>query len=410
MEPMYILLGISLIILFGFFAEFLFKKLGVPDILFLLILGFVIGPNVLHLVNPQSFAIVAPVFTTFALLFLMFDGSLSIDLRSFTNGLFSGTSIAFFNFIISSATITGILYLFKFDILIALLLGFTLGGISSAFVIPLLKQLNPKGDVYTILTLESALTDVFTIVFALTMMQLIKINVFSFKGVLVQIVSLFAVAGLIGIVSAGLWILLDKHIFKENKSFMSMIAYIILVYFITEFLGGNGAIASMFFGIILKNSKLITSIVMGIKSEDVKKRNVAMNGELGINALTENEHVFYNQISFFLKTFFFVYIGMLLNIKNPQAMIIGGALAVAILIVRNMSSLITQKLKKQDRSLINSVFARGLAAAAVIQIAVSQKIITDILLIDITYFFIVCTIILSSMRVFVYKHKFKETA
>jgi cell volume regulation protein A len=400
-----VLLGISLIIMFGFFAEFIFKKFGIPDLLLLVFLGFIIGPNVLHWANPADFTILAPLFTSFALLFLLFEGSLSIDLRSFAKGLVSGSSVAFFNFIVSSAVILGILLLLGFDFLLALLIGFALGGISSAFVMPLLKQLKPKGETYTILALESALTDVFTIVFALTVMQLIKLNIFNFKTVLVQIVSLFAVAGLIGIVGAVLWIFLDKRVFKEHRSFMSTIAFLIIVYFITEFLGGNGAIASLFFGIVLTNSKQITSIIKGIASKNEKDQEVAIKGELGLAALSNEEHLFYSQISFFLKTFFFVYIGLLLNLKNMKAFFIGALLALAIMFARNLSLVITKKMASDDKTLINAVFARGLAAAAVIQIVVENNIIHDSGIVDMVYFFIVATILLSSIRVFIYRIK-----
>jgi len=403
-----ILLSVGLIIMFGFFAEFIFKKFGIPDLLLLVLLGFLLGPSVLGWADPAEFTAFAPIFTAFALLFLLFEGALSIDLRSFAKGLLSGSSMAFFNFIVSSLTTFCILLLLNFDFLLAMLIGFSLGGVSSAFVMPLLKQLKSKGETHTILALESALSDVFTIVFALTIMQLIKINVFSFKSVLTQIISLFAVAGLIGIVGAGVWIFLDKQVFKEHRSFMSTIAFLMLVYFITEFLGGNGAIASLFFGIVLSNSKQITSIIKGITTRNDKDKEVAIKGELGLTALSNEEHLFYSQISFFLKTFFFVYIGMLLNVKNTRALLIGGLLAVAILLVRNASMIITRKMDKEDKSLINSVFARGLAAAAVIQIVVENHIITDLAIVDMIYFFIVSTIILSSIRIFIHRIRFPK--
>ena len=47
MDVVIVLLAVSLILFFGFFAEFIFKRLSIPDILFLIVLGFVIGPNVL---------------------------------------------------------------------------------------------------------------------------------------------------------------------------------------------------------------------------------------------------------------------------------------------------------------------------------------------------------------------------
>ncbi|MBN2458994.1 cation:proton antiporter [Candidatus Woesearchaeota archaeon] len=406
------LLGVSLIIIFGFFAEFIFKKFGIPDLLLLVLLGFAIGPQAMNLV-PEAILVgiraVAPLFTSFALLFLMFEGSLSIDLRSFTRGVGGGLALSFFNFIISSIVITVILIALKYDLLLSILIGFALSGVSSAFVMPLLKQLRPKGEVHTMLALESALTDVFTIVFALTMMELIKVNVFSFRAILGQVISLFAVAGMMGILGAALWIFLDKKVFKEHKSFMSTISIIILIYFITEFLGGNGAIAALFFGLVMRNSKQLSSIIKGIAANNEKEKELGMKGELGIRALNEDEKLFYGQISFFLKTFFFVYMGLLINVRDLGAIFIGGVLALAVLAIRNLSQVLTRKMDKHDRTLISSVFARGLAAAAVIQIVVENGIITSSRIVDIIYFFIICTIILSSIRVFIYKSGLKKS-
>ncbi|MBN1792592.1 cation:proton antiporter [Candidatus Woesearchaeota archaeon] len=406
-----VLFGVAFIIFFGFLAEFIFKKVGVPDVLLLVILGFVLGPNVWSVIDPAKFTEVAPLFTTFALMFLMFEGSMNINLGSFARGLFSGSSISLYNFIISSAALTAVLSLiFAFDFMVALLLGFVLSGVSSAFVIPILKQLKPRGEIYTMLTLESALTDVYTIVFALTVLQIIKINEVSFQAVMNQIASLFAIACLIGFAAAIIWIFLDMKIFKGSKGYMSTVAFLILVYLLTEYLKGNGAIAAMFFGIFLKNSKQLTSIISWIKSDDEKEKELAIQGRLGVNVITENEEMFFGQISFFLKTFFFVYIGFLLNLADLQAVLIGVVLAVVIMFVRKASILMTRKLNKDEQSMINSIFARGLAAAAVVQIIIQSEIIQEVIILDITYITIVATIILSSGSILWHKIKFKAPA
>ena len=61
--------------------------------------------------------------------------------------------------------------------------------------------------------------------------------------------------GLVGVIGGIIWIVLIIKVFKEH-SYMMVIAYVVLLYVITEFLQGNGAIACLFFGLILKNSKL----------------------------------------------------------------------------------------------------------------------------------------------------------
>ena len=76
-----------------------------------------------------------------------------------------------------------------------------------------------------------------------------------------------------------------------------------------------------------------------------------------------------------------------------------------------MTSLLTRKHDVTDRMLINSLFARGIAPAAIILTAINKNVITDQLVIDAVYFVITATIIFSSLRVFIlqkYKLKQKE--
>ena len=118
--------------------------------------------------------------------------------------------------------------------------------------------------------------------------------------------------------------------------------------------------------------------------------------------------MFYQEVSFFLKTFFFVYIGLLLDIKNSKAVLIGSGIAVSILLLRNLSSLITRKYKPLERMLINSLFARGIAPAVIILMAEKKNLVTDEAIVDTVYFIITASIILSSLRVLIYKRKAKE--
>ena len=401
------LLGIGAIITFGFFAEFVFKKTGIPDVLLLVLLGFLIGPGGMGLADPAQLAAVSPLFTTFALLCLVFDGALSIDLFSLSSGLMPGTVLSFFNYAASVAAVTLVLLLFDFPFIIALLIGCLVSDTSEAFALPILQKLKPRGIVFTIIALETALTDVFVIVFGVTVIELIKVATFSFQGIVNQIMSLFAVAAFVGIIGAALWIVLDRKLFKENKSYMAAIAFLILLHVVTEFAGGNGALAALFFGLVLKNARTLTSIVRGIGSQNLAERSRAMEGDLGVSVLTKDEQQFFDEISFFLKTFFFVYVGMFLNLGSTRPMLIGGAIALAIVLSRQASRLLTRKMFREDQDLIASFFARGLAAAAVVQIAWNEGVLPDATMLESVYFAIVCTVLLSSIALFVHKLRFQ---
>jgi len=411
MEVNYILFLVSLIVFLGYLAEWVFKKINVPDTLLLISVGFIIGPNVLNYIDPKALGAIAPLFTTFTLLFLMFDGSLYIDLRSFAKGIGSGISIGSINFFVSSAVITGIFYFLVNDPLLALMLGFSLGGVSSAFIIPIIKQIKVDKKLYPVLTLESALTDVLSIVFALTMMELKILNVIDFKSMLSQIVSKLLVAGMLGIMAGCLWIFLEnKKIIEADRNYMMTVFYVVLLYFVTEYLGGNGAIAAMFFGIVIVNSKIMLSIAQKFKRPVNKVKDEDQEVESGRTTcvVSQRERMFYQEISFFLKTLFFVYIGILLNVRNLTAVGIGLGTAVAVMLLRNISMLMTKSYKLSDRILINSLFGRGIAPAAILLMAMEKQLLMDQTIIDTVYFIITATIVLSSLRVFFYKRKVEK--
>ncbi|MDP3990053.1 MAG: cation:proton antiporter [archaeon] len=401
-----ILLGLSLVLFFGFFAEFIFKRFGLPDILLLIVIGFILGPNVLGYVTLDSLSTVAPIFTTFTLLFLLFDGAFNINLSSLIREFSASFILTMFNFIISAAVITGVMVLSGSSFLTSLLTGFLLGGVSSAFVIPVLQQMKVKENLYSLLALESALTDVFCIVFSLTVIKVINAGQFGFIGIANQIVSLFAVAGLVGILGGIFWMILIHHVFKEHNYIMT-VAYLILIYVLTEFLSGNGAIAALFFGLMLKNSKQLSSIIKGITTHAANDKKKALQGELGVSVTSPSEQDFYDKISFLLKTFFFVFIGILIDLSDWKALIIGVVISAILMVTRVSSMLLSSHFKPQERIIVNSMFARGLAAAAIAQLAIELAVPQADLIAKVTYVVITMTIIFSSLRIFLAKRKIK---
>jgi cell volume regulation protein A len=405
MDVTFVLLGISIILFLGFFAEFLFKKFDVPDILLLIAAGFILGPYALNYVHPIQVSTIAPLFTTFALLFLSYDGAFNISLESLAKGAVKSLKIMIINFSLSVTIITLIMLAFQYNIFISLLTGFLLGGICSVFTASILDKLDTDGEIYSILTLEAALTDVFSIVFAFTIIEIMTINTLNFQVVFSSIASLFAVAGLIGIIAGIIWIILVMNIFREHKSYMITIAYLLLIYFLTEYLNGNGAIAALFFGLMLKNSKDITTLFSKLlyKGDDEKKQK-ELREKYIIDVTSVEEKFFYSQISFLLKTFFFVYIGILIDLSDIRAFIIGLIIAVFIYVARTLNKYWTSDLIEFDGSLVRGIYGRGLASAAIAQVLISANVPYATEVLNIVLSTILFTILFSSISIAVLKH------
>ena len=74
-EAHVILLAAGVVIFLGVAGEAFFKKTGIPDVAFLMILGVIIGP-VFGIIQPEAVIQVVPYFAALALIIIMFDGGL----------------------------------------------------------------------------------------------------------------------------------------------------------------------------------------------------------------------------------------------------------------------------------------------------------------------------------------------
>ena len=398
------LLAFSLIAIFGFLSEALFRRTNIPDVLFLIILGFLIGPNGFGYTSPEDLASVAPVCTTFTLLILIFDGAFNINLSSLIREFSSSLILTIYNFVISTIVVGGIFYYihqYHLDgttMMASMIIGFSLAGVSSSFVIPILSQIRVGGKLFSRLALESALTDVFCIVATLSVIEVYTTGIFGVQKTLTYLIELFAIAGFIGVLGGIIWIVI--RVFEE-QNYIITIAYLILVYLATEYFGGNGPIAALFLGLILNNSKQLSSIKEGILSRSVAEKQKAIQGDLGVEVTSATEKRYYNLISFFLKALFFIYVGILLDITDQTALVVGSILSVLIMITRMGSMPLTKGMQKDQRQLVNAVFARGLAAAVLIQAVIQAGMPGAEYMARVVYVVIIGTIILSSMRVYI---------
>ena len=406
------LLAFSLIAIFGFLSEALFRRTNIPDVLFLIILGFLIGPNGFGYTSPEDLASVAPVCTTFTLLILIFDGAFNINLSSLIREFSSSLILTIYNFVISTIVVGGIFYYihqYHLDgttMMASMIIGFSLAGVSSSFVIPILSQIRVGGKLFSRLALESALTDVFCIVATLSVIEVYITGIFGVQKTLTYLIELFAIAGFIGVLGGIIWIVI--RVFEE-QNYIITIAYLILVYLATEYFGGNGPIAALFLGLILNNSKQLSSIKEWILSRSVEEKQKAIQGDLGVEVTSANEKRYYNLISFFLKALFFIYVGILLDITDQTALVIGSILSVLIMITRMGSMPLTKGMPKDQRQLVNAVFARGLAAAVLIQAVIQAGMPGAEYMARVVYVVIIGTIILSSLRVFILRMNLGKT-
>jgi len=387
---LFVILGI--IIFLGFLGEIVFKKTNIPDVIWLIFFGIMIGP-VFELVKPENIEIIAPLFTTFALIFILFEGVLRLKVKELFKGMYASSMLSMINFIVSVIITTLISLAFGFGLVQGILLGVVLGGISSAVVIPIVKRLNVKKETSTALMLESAISDVLCIIGTVTIIQIYSIGKVEFSQLLGGLLTSFVIALFIGAVGGYVWIKVLLKMSQYAKSYMVTIAFMLLLYGLTEYINSNGAIACLAFGIILGNSGKIVQ---------------AMHEDKKSSPLKAPELFFYAEISFLMKTFFFVYLGILLQFTNIMPYIIAAVISIGLYMVRPAATIVVAKgFSQKDKAVIDSLIPKGLAAAVLAQLPAQAGIPGTELFADVALAVVLITIVVSTIMVFlVEKNKY----
>lgn len=372
MEIISVFAIISIIIFIGFFAEIIFKKFNIPDVIILIGVGILIG-TVLKWTNVESFGEGSKLFTTFALVFILFQGALSIDFKTLFKSLSSTVKLTTINFLFTIIIIVIISMIMGYDLKTALLFAMILGGTSSAVVIPLVNNVNIKNKYGLVLTLESALSDVLCIIGTVTILEIIETGKIEASGIFRSVLSSFSLALIVGILAGFIWIILLNKSENLSKSYMLTIAFVIGLYAFVEssFVQASGAIAALAFGLMLGNSKTILNLNQNKKSNDKKEED-----EIIIkNVLSPSAKNFYSEISFFVKTFFFVYLGIMMDFSNPKIFLYGAILTIGIFLVRPFAvKLVFRKenIEDNERTLLEILIPKGLAAAVLGGIAMQS--------------------------------------
>lgn len=349
-----LVLGGSIVVI-GFLSNYLFERTGFPDMLIIIILGLLLGP-ITGLVDAASIASLAPYLAALALVFILFDGGMAMNIYRVFSESPRATILAITGFVMSVFATTlfmGLIVIPTMPILYSVLFGTIFGGSSSVAIISLASRIKMSEKCSTILSLESAITDILCIVISLVVIEIIlKGASVDLTAIGQSIASRFSTGVVLGVIFGIIWLSVLKRIAKASYAYMLTLAVVLLVYAFSEFLGGSGPLCSLLFGIMLGNEKEIYRILRMERSPDTAV-------DVGLKR-------FESEIAFLLRTFFFVYIGLIVTFSNIAVVIRGVILSLILLLVRfgavRFATIRSNELAK-ERPIMAVMLTRGLAAA-----------------------------------------------
>jgi NhaP-type Na+/H+ or K+/H+ antiporter len=388
--PVATLLAMGAALLVAFLASAAFRKTHVPDILFLLATGAVLGPA-LGLLDVEALRNALPVLSALAVITILFDGALEVTpghLRSF--GLPS-VSLSVVVLVLTTAacgvaahTVAGL------DWTLALLLGLCFGGAGIAIIVPMARRMEVSSGGMAVILLEAVTSDILVI---LGMFVVCTILASGAVGAALgfSVVSGLVLAGAVGAVIGGLWTQFLARWGTASNAYTATLAVLLLVYAGTEALGGSGPLAVLLFGLLVGNAR-----GRGL-AKDLRTR--LFGGQL---------IAFHHEIVFFVRAAFFVALGSVARWDLlAQPTFLGTGLLLAALVAASRSLAVATILGRSaalppwDKVAASLLFPLGLVTAAVSVVPGAFGIPGAAIIADYAAVVIVLTNLLGTLAVFV---------
>ncbi len=361
----FILLVSALIIFLGYIGEQIFKKTHIPSFLFLVLAGFILGP-VLKILQPASLIPLLGILAEVTLMMVIFHGGMDLKARTLLkDGWRPFVQVAIY-VSISIILVTIMAYfLLHFSIVIALIFGSIVGGeTTTVVIIPLSRELDIKEKSIMFLTFEAALNSIILVILFLTFVGLYQSGTASVYSTIDSIVSTFSIGIFIGLVLSIIWIYLLNFLKKQKYTYVLTLGLLFLTFGLTQEAGGSGYLAVIIFGIVFGNHKFISELFRKkIRMDQLEKKIFDLQSE----------------ITFILKTFFFVFLGLILSLSF-SSLYFGlefGAVILGVLLIARMIAVYVSTHKSdmvKDRIPIFISLAQGLTPATLAILALEDGI------------------------------------
>lgn len=349
------LLAVAGIFLIGAAGEAVFRRTSVPDVIWLILVGILLGP-ILHFVTREQLTNIAPYFAALTLVVVLFEGGSKLDLgdvsraapRSALLALVSfGLAVAAVTLLSMGARLVGVLP-GTWSWTHGLLLGAILGGSSSIIIMPAMQQAKVAPRVASLVGLESAFTDAFCVVGASALIDILAASALPGQSPAAALLTSFAIGAGMGAVSGAAWLLVLRFLRDSEHAYPITLSSLIVLYVAIDHAGGSAALGILAFAVIVGNAKGISA-------------KVGLTDQRGLG---RDVRGFHTQMTFIIKSFFFTFIGAMLG--PPLGLIAFGILLGATMLAARVpavhAAMVGTDFGPADRKLVMVSLPRGMAA------------------------------------------------
>ena len=378
-----VIIGLALLFFTGHALQWVFVKTKVPDLLILILAGFLIGPSGFGLIQMQNLGQAGAVIAQMTLIIILYEGGLNLNWKSLVGSSLPALGLSLLSFLLI-ALVSALFVSLFFPLPTAALVGLGIGSTSSAIVFPLIKPLALKEKTKTILSLESAFTDVFAIIAFLSVLEMAASGSYSVSSLLFGFGAKPFLSMGLGAGSALLWAALKKLFPQMISMSFAGEAWSLLTYGLIEWMDLNGPIGILVFGFALANLSLLPRPAGALFS---------------LSPVTDKEMSLLKEVSFLLRTLFFLYLGVIMQLAAFS--VFAWAAGLTALIFATRYAAVRGALRFKKFGFFDSLMAcgmgpRGLACAVLATLPLSKGLENGLWMQNVIFYVVFLSILVTS--------------
>lgn len=379
------IMGLTVII--AVIGHLLFDKTGIPESIFMIVLGLFLGPlsGLIELADIRG--IITHVFTL-SIVIILVESGLTTDIQEALENMRTSTIFTVIVLITTSVLCGGFLNLvLGWSLHSSLILGIICSGTSTLPILYFTSKMRLNPAVTQMLVFESIINDVTIITAVSILIQAVSLRL-SAPATIIGIFRYLIVAVFLGGLFSAIWTLVLVRIQKELAlKYLTTLAIAIILHAFTESSGGSGVIAVMMFAVTIGNLPKFFRTRLSIR------RNM-------LRFFTEIE-IMQDEVTFLVKNTFFFILGFMFDIKaaNWTTLLVALALTGLMVISRWTSYKIIGFFDKryvENALIVSLMVSRGLTAGLTafmpLELGLDLQSITDIVIFMILFTNIVATI------------------
>ena len=254
------LVSCGLILAIGTLTSLLAQKIKVPDVAIFLVVGMLIGPAALHLIDIKADSALNQIILLFGASYILFDGGASVRFAVLKHVWITIVVLATVGVVVTGAITSLAAYMvLGVPPIVAMLLGATIASTDPATLVPIFRQVHIRDRVTQTVVSESAFNDATGAILTFGVLAVaMGTGEFSLTSSLLDLLKQAVIGLIAGVVLGYLAAMLIAH---ERWSFLAeyapvvTVAAVIAAYFAADGLQASGFMAVFVFGMMLGNKE-----------------------------------------------------------------------------------------------------------------------------------------------------------